>query len=111
MDGKRRVVKLTAAQPRLDQKVSTKAGNYTLEMTARHDKPGPVRVAVYLNGKAWKTVVLDKNDDKYRTQQLGQLKNFKGGTIGFRIINPASHPLVDKDRSFYLDWWRLVPSS
>lgn len=108
----KKTVVLGGSNASVERKVTVARGTYYLEVHAKHDKPGPVNMVVYLNNKAWKVVKLDKNDNKYRTHRLGLLKNFSGGTIRFRLLNdtfdkkdPAN---TDKDRNLHIDWWRLV---
>lgn len=108
----KKTVVLAHPQAVLERKVTVAKNNYYLDVHARHDRPGPVKVAVYLNNRAWKVIVLNKNDNQYRTHRLGQLRNFSGGTIRFRLINdvydrndPANG---DKDRNLHVDWWRLT---
>lgn len=113
----KRTVKLAHPRAILAKKVTTSPGNYWFELHARHDVPGPVRVAVYLNNRAWKVFTLDKNDNRYRTHRVGLLRNFQGATIRFRFrflndrfkLDPSGNYRSDLDRDFHIDWWRLVP--
>lgn len=108
----KKTVVLAHPQAVLERKVTVAKNNYYLDLHARHDRPGPVKVAVYLNNRAWKVIVLDKNDNRYRTHRLGALRNFSGGTIRFRLLNDtydrANPTNADKDRNLHVDWWRLT---
>lgn len=111
-DGQRRVVKLAHQRARLSHQVAVPAGNYWLDINAKHDRPGPVDVVVYLNNRAWKVIRLGLNDNVYRTHRVGLLKNFSGATVQFRPLtdkydraNPANE---ERDRNLHIDWWRLT---
>lgn len=111
-DGTRTVAKLAANSSSLQKKVAVTRDNYWLDVTVKHDQPGPVTFAVYVNNQAWKVVKLDKNDNQYRTHRIGQLRNFAGGTIRFRLLNDTfdkSDPTNEaKDRNLYVDSWQLT---
>lgn len=111
-DGKRNIVRLAHGKALLEKAIKVPLANYWFEMTVKDDRPGPVKVAVVLNGKRWKTVTLNKNNDAYRTVRVGMLRRFKGGTIRFTLLNDTydpknpAHPPTD--RNFEIDSWRLV---
>jgi hypothetical protein len=111
-DGGLTVVTLAHAKARLAKKVAVVKDSYWLYVNVKHDKPGPVDMAVYLNDKAWKVLRLDKGDDRYRTHRVGLLRNFSGGTIRFRFLNDAydkSDPTNEaKDRNFHIASWGLT---
>lgn len=106
------VVTLAHARAGLEKKVSVSRGDYWLYINAKHDRPGPVDVAVYLNNRAWKVVRLDKNDDRYRTHRIGLLRQFSGGVIRFRFLNDIydkSDPTNEaKDRNLHIASWGLT---
>lgn len=111
-DGARRVVTLAHQGARLIRQVAVPAGHYWLDITAKHDRPGPVDIVIYLNNRAWKVIRLSQNDNVYRTHRVGLLKNFSGGTVQFRPLtdkfdraNPANE---ERDRNLHIDWWRLT---
>lgn len=106
-------VVLAHARAILERTVKLDPANFWLEFRVKHDRPGPVYVAVYLNNRAWKVIALTQNDNQYRTHRVGLLRNFSGGKIRFRFLNDLhdkNDPTnADKDRNFHIDWWRLVP--
>ena len=121
-DGTRRVVALSQPNAQaLYYLQSAPESRVLLELRARHDAPAPVEVAVSLNGKSWKRVVLGEGDGVYRTHRVGILRNFSGGVIGLRLVNDLYDTAAmdacgedaacrdRNDRNFYLDWLRLVP--
>lgn len=107
-----RVVKLAHGRAVLEKKITVARGDYWLEARLRHDRPGPVYAAVYLNNRPWKVVKLAGNDDQYRTHRLGLLRNFSGATIRFRLLNDAydrANPSNEAtDKNFFIDWWQLT---
>lgn len=114
-EGKKKVVTLAGNTARLAKKITIARGNYWLEIHAKHDKPGPVQVAIDVNGKLWKKITLTGNDNKYRTTRVGLLRNFAGATIRFRLLNDVydkKNPTnADKDRNLSIEYWRLVGQS
>lgn len=110
-DGNLTVAKLAHSRARLERKVSVPLGDYWLFLYAKHDRPGPVKLAVYLNNRAWKVIELAGNDDKYRVHRVGLLRGFRSGTIRFRLLNDAydrSMPTDEKtDRNLYIAAWGL----
>lgn len=111
-DGGLTVVTLAHTRARLAKKVVVPRDSYWLYVNVKHDKPGPVDMAVYLNNKAWKVIRLDKNDNRYRTHRVGLLRNFAGGTIRFRFLNDVydrSAPTNEaRDRNLYIASWGLT---
>lgn len=111
-DGKRKIVRLANGKGSLEKAIKVPLTNYWLEMTVKDDRPGPVKVGIDLNGKRWKTVTLNKNDNKYRTVRVGMLRRFKSGTIRFTLLNDTfdrKNPArPSTDRNFEIDSWRLV---
>ncbi|MBI4022000.1 MAG: hypothetical protein HY372_01460 [Candidatus Andersenbacteria bacterium] len=111
-DGQRRVVTLAHQGARLSRQVAVPAGNYWLDINAKHDRPGPVDIVVYLNNQAWKVIRLSRNDNVYRTHRIGLLKNFSGAAIQFRPLTDTfdRHNPTDenRDRNLNIDWWRLT---
>lgn len=107
-----KVVTLAHSTARLAKKIVVPRDNYWLYVNVKHDKPGPVDMAVYLNNKAWKVLRFDKNDNKYRTHRVGLLRNFSGGTIRFRFLNDTydkSDPSNEvKDRNLHIASWGLT---
>lgn len=102
------------AQPNaiLERAVSLPKGTYDLQIRAKADSPGPVLVAVYLGNKAWKVIALKESDNKYRTYQVGTLRNFSKATLRFRMLkdswtcSPAqikAGTIEGCDRNLYLD--------
>lgn len=89
--------------------------DYWLFISAKHDAPAPVHLAVYVNDKAWKTLLLDKGDNKYRTHRVGLLRGFRTGRIKFRLVNDtynkAQPENENEDRNLYLEWWALSNQS
>lgn len=85
--------------------------NYWLYITARHDRPEPVEVAVYMDGQAWKVLKMEQGDDKYRMHQVGLLRDFAGSEISFKFINDVydRQNVTDEgtDRNFFFDAWAL----
>ena len=113
--GNGQVAKIAHGRAILEGRVSVPRNNYWLNIRVRHDQPGPVDMAVYLNGRAWKTVRLTKADNNYYTHQVGLLRDFSGGTIRFRLLNDTYHTSrptdEDTDRNLFVDWWQLTTSS
>lgn len=112
-EGARTVARLAHPSAVLSKKVQTPADNYYLDVQVKHDKPGPVDMVVYLNNRPWKVIRLDKADNKYRVHRLGQLRNFKGATISFRMrqgtdMFDRTNPIEDNDRNLFIEWWRLT---
>lgn len=110
--GSKRVAKLASPAAALSRSVSVPADNYWLDVRVKHDRPGPVKMAVYLNNRAWQVIALTKADNKYYTHRLGLLRNFRQGTIRFRLLNdtfdrrqPSDE---EKDRNLFIESWRLT---
>lgn len=102
------------AQPNaiLERAISLPKGTYDLQIRAKADQPGPVLVAIYLGNKAWKIISLKESDNKYRTYQVGKLRNFSKATLRFRMLkdhwkcSPAqikAGTIDSCDRNLYLD--------
>ncbi|MEX1997654.1 MAG: hypothetical protein WEA04_03185 [Candidatus Andersenbacteria bacterium] len=113
--GSQTVVKLAHPGAVLERQVTAPRDNYWLDVHVRHDRPGPIHMAVYLNNRAWKVIKFDQNDNKYRTHRIGLLRNFAGARIRFRLLNdtydkanPANEEL---DRNLFIDWYRLTTGS
>lgn len=111
-DGSRRVATLAHPRARLSRAVTVPRGDYWLDVNAKHDRPGPVDMAIYLNNRAWKVIRLGLNDNAFRTHRVGRLRNFAGGKIHFRMLtdqydrsNPGNE---ETDRNLHIDWWRLT---
>lgn len=89
--------------------------DYWLFINAKHDAPAPVHLAVYLNDRAWKTFLLEKGDNQYRTHRVGLLRDFRNGRIKFRLVNDVydkSDPDNENaDRNLYIQWWALSNQS
>jgi hypothetical protein len=106
------VATLAHSGARLAKKVVVSSDSYWLYVNVKHDRPGPVDMAVYLNDRAWKVIRLDKNDDRYWTHRVGLLRNFSGGTIRFRFLNDVydkSDPTNEaKDRNLHIASWGLT---
>ena len=106
------VVTLAHEGARLAKKVAVPRDSYWLYVNAKHDKPGPVDMAVYINNKAWKVIRLEKQDNRYRTHRVGLLRNFTGGTIRFRFLNDVydkADPTNEaKDRNLHIASWGLT---
>ncbi|MBI4021765.1 MAG: hypothetical protein HY372_00225 [Candidatus Andersenbacteria bacterium] len=111
-DSGRTVIKLAHPGAVLQRRVSVPAGNYRFLLTAKHDRPGPVDIAIFVNNRLVKIVRLDKNDNAYRTHEALKLNNFSGGTIRFQFRNDAfdrRHPTAaEADRNAYIDKWALT---
>ena len=111
-DGSQTVVTLAHAKAALSKNMSVPADDYWLDIRAKHDRPGPVKLAIYINNKAWKVISLDKNDNRYRIHRVGLLRNFSRGNIRFRFLNDVydkNNPTnADTDRNLHIDWWRLT---
>lgn len=110
-------VKIAAGSDLLSHTITAPSEDYYFYIKARHDRPGPVMAAVYVAPRggrlrAWKTVRLDKNDDKYYAHQLGVLsaRDFPGGVyqIGIRLLNDTydkNDPSNEAtDRNLWVDW-------
>lgn len=116
--GKLTAVKLAQNNAVLEKKIATVPANYYLEVQVRNDRPGSdaVKIAVYLNNRAWKVISLDKKkiNNGFSTYRVGTLRNFKGATVRFRFLNDVfdkARPTdEDSDRNAFIDWWRLVPA-
>ena len=108
-DGSRRVLALYHGKDAAAKAVSVPKGDYWLSLTAKHDRPGPVDVGVYVNGFPWKSVTLNANDNGYRTHTLGRLNHFSNATITFKFLQDRfeGYGLEDIDRNLYLDYWTL----
>jgi hypothetical protein len=110
--GSGRVAKLAANTSILSKQVRADRADYWLDIRARHDRPGPVDLAVYVNNTAWKVIRLDRADNQFRTHRVGLLRDFTSATIQFRLLNDdfdrADPANEDKDRNLFIDWWRLT---
>jgi len=110
-DGSKVVVKLAENTATLKKKVNVPLEDFWFYIVARHDKPTPVKLAIYLNGKAWKVVTLDKGNNSYELIRVGVLRNFRGGVIGFRLTNDVfdrGNPNNEElDRNAFIDAWAL----
>jgi hypothetical protein len=83
--------------------------DYWLSVTAKHDRPGPVEVGVYVNGFPWKSMVLTANDNGYRTHTVGLLNHFSAATITFKFLQDRfeGYDGDDVDRNLYIDSWTI----
>jgi hypothetical protein len=106
-DAGRVVVKLGSNSDLLWKSLKVPVGNYWLYFDAKHSLPKPVKVAVYVNDKAWKVVTLDNGDNQYRVHRAGLLRVFKGSKVSFRLVNDGSGA---NDRNFFIDAWALSTS-
>ena len=115
LDNNRGIATIAHEKASFGKKVQVPRSNYWLYINAKHDKPGPVDVAIYVNNRAWKVIRLDKNDNRYRTHRVGRLRNFANATIRFRFLNDvwdANDPNnANKDRNLHVDWWALSENS
>ena len=101
-DGKLTIALFTKDADRLAQAYKVDAGTYRLSFSAKDGLPKATKVAIYLNGKAWKVITLNRGDNKYLELIAGNLKNLRTGTISFRLVNPLP------TQTLSLDWWRLT---
>lgn len=110
-DQGRVVVRLAGNTSVVKRAVRVTRDRYWLYVTARHDKPGPVQVAVYVDGQAWKVFALEAGDDQYRMHRIGLLRDFGGSEISFKFINDEfdrqNVSNEETDRNFFLDAWAL----
>ncbi|MGH9857525.1 MAG: hypothetical protein ACRD4B_06745, partial [Acidobacteriota bacterium] len=111
-DGSAKVAKLAHGKAALARSVRINRNDYWFDVRVKHDRPGPVHMAVYLNNRAWKVIKLNKADNKYYTHRVGKLRDFQGGTIRFRFINDtydrSNSTNEAADRNLFVDWWRLT---
>ena len=98
------VVRLRSNSDSLSKSLKVPVDNYWLYIDAKHGVPKPIKVAIYVNNKAWKVVTLDKGDNRYRVHRAGLLRVFKGSKVHFRLVNDQKGV---NDRDFLIDAWAL----
>ncbi len=110
-DQERVVARLAGNTSTVSKVVRVTRENYWLYITARHDQPEPVQVAVYIDGQAWKVLTMEQGDNKYRIHQVGLLRSFAGSEISFKFINDVydRQDVTNEvtDRNFFIDAWAL----
>ncbi len=114
--GSRTGVLLAHEKVRAEYRVVVPRRKYLLEITAQHDRPAPVRIAVSVNGRSWKVVEFKRGNGRFATLPVGILRNFSGGTVAFRLLNDffdrtAFLASDDErhDRNAFIDKFTLTP--
>lgn len=95
------VVKLANSSDTLWKSLKVPTRNYWLYINVKHSTPKPIKMAIYINNKAWKVITLDKGDNQYRTHRVGLLRSFKGSKVSFRLVNNQ------KDNALFINSWSL----
>jgi hypothetical protein len=97
--------------------VNLPAGLYELQVHAKHDRPGPVMLHLFADGKPVGRLSFARDDDSWETQCLVLHPAFwpRSGpesgslTLVVRFVNDGPPPRGERDAS--IAWLRLVPLS
>lgn len=78
---------LAHGRVRAEYVIAARPGDYLVELTAQHDRPAPVQIAVYVNERPWKVVTFRRGNGRFEQLPVGILRNFSRGTLTLRFVN------------------------